>query len=105
MGGTFEFEFKRVYKSKVAIHQTTLGILRIQLLHYQVGMAQCTCLRENPQFGKLSMEDKGKTINLEIDDEEEDLQAFIQEMKVDEEMEEEIQLVRTSAKLPNYVPP
>lgn len=51
------------------------------------------------------MEDKGKTINLEIDDEEEDLQAFIQEMKVDEEMEEEIQLVRTSAKLPNYVPP
>lgn len=28
---------------------------------------------QNPQFGKLSMEDKGKMINLETDDDEEDL--------------------------------
>lgn len=39
---------------------------------------------QNLQFGKLSMEDKGKTINLETDDEEEDLQDFIEEIEVDE---------------------
>lgn len=31
----------------------------------------------NPRFGKLSMEEKGKTINIETDDEDEDLQAFV----------------------------
>ena len=59
----------------------------------------------NPWFVKLSMEDKGKTVNLETDDEEEDLQAFVEEIKVDEEMEEDIQLVRNAAKLPKYVRP
>lgn len=60
---------------------------------------------QNPRFGKLSMEDKGKTVNLEIDDEEEDLQTFVEEIEVDEEMEDDIQPVRTKAKLPKYVPP
>ena len=43
----------------------------------------------NLRFGKPSMKDKGKTINLETDDEEEDLQAFVEEIEADEEMEEE----------------
>jgi len=51
------------------------------------------------------MEDKGKTLNLETDDEEEDLQAFVEEIEADEEMEEDIQPVRIVAKLPMYVPP
>jgi len=41
-------------------------------------------------FGKLSMEGKGKAIKLKTSDEEEDLQAFIEEIKGDEEMEEDI---------------
>ena len=44
----------------------------------------------NPQFDKLSMEEKGKDITIEIDDEEEDIQAFIEEIELDEEMEEDI---------------
>jgi len=36
------------------------------------------------------MEDKGKTVNLEMDDEDEDLQAFVEEIEADEEMEEDI---------------
>ena len=59
----------------------------------------------NPRFGELFMEDKGKTVNLETDDEEEDLQAFIEEIELDEEMEEDIQPVRAAVKLPKYVPP
>lgn len=58
----------------------------------------------NLRFGKLSIEDKGKTINLEIDDEEEDLQEFVEEIEADEEMEEDIQPMRAKAKLPKYVP-
>ena len=58
----------------------------------------------NSRFDKLSMEDKGKTINLETDDEEEDLQAFVEEIEADEEMEEDIQPVLAKAKLPKYVP-
>lgn len=59
---------------------------------------------QNPQFGKLSMEDKGKAINLEIDEEEEDIQAFVEEIEAYEEMEEDIQPVLAIAKLPEYVP-
>jgi len=58
----------------------------------------------NLQFGKLSTEDKGEAVNLEMDEEEEDLQAFVEEIKVDEEMEEDIQLMRIATKLPKYVP-
>jgi len=50
------------------------------------------------------MEEKGKAVNLETDDEEEDLQVLVNEIEVDEEMAEDIQLVRTVAKLPEYVP-
>lgn len=46
------------------------------------------------------MEDKGKAINLETDAEEEDLQAFVEEIEVDEEMEEDIQPVCDVAKMP-----
>lgn len=45
---------------------------------------------QNPWFGKLSMEEKGKNVNMETDDEEEDLQAFVKEIEVDEKMEEDI---------------
>lgn len=45
---------------------------------------------QSPWFGKLSMEDKGKIVNLEADDEEEELQAFVEEIESDEEMEEDI---------------
>ena len=58
----------------------------------------------NPKFGKLSMEEKGKVVNIEINDEEDDLQAFIAEVKEAEDMEENIQPVRSVAKLPEYVP-
>ena len=49
----------------------------------------------NTQFSKLSMEEKGKAVTIETDDEEEDLQALIDEIEIDEEMEEDIQLMRT----------
>jgi len=50
------------------------------------------------------MEDKGKTVNLETDDEEDDLQAFVEKIEVDKEMEEDIQPVCIAAKLFKYVP-
>ena len=50
------------------------------------------------------MEEKGKAVNLETDDEEEDLQALVDEIKADEEMEKDIQPVRTVAQFPEYVP-
>ena len=39
----------------------------------------------NPRFGKLSMEEKGKTANIESDDEEEDPQTFEEEIELEEE--------------------
>lgn len=47
----------------------------------------------NPQFGKSSIEEKGKAVNIEIDDEEEDLQVLVDEIEADEEMKEYIQLL------------
>lgn len=44
----------------------------------------------NPQFGKLSMEEKGKAVTIETDDEKEDLQALVDEIDAAEDMEEEI---------------
>jgi len=52
---------------------------------------------QNPWFGKLSMEEKGKAVTIETDDEEEDLQTLVDEIEVDEEMEEYIQPVCTVA--------
>ena len=59
----------------------------------------------NPRFVKISMEEKGKAITIETDDEEEDLQALIDEIEEVEDMEEDIQSARFAAKLPKYVPP
>lgn len=38
----------------------------------------------NSRFGKLSMEEKGKAVNIETDEEEEDLQALIDEIEANE---------------------
>ena len=59
----------------------------------------------NPRFGKLSMEEKGKVVTIETDDEEEDLQALIDEIEVVEDMEEDIQLVCSTAKFLEHIPP
>ena len=45
---------------------------------------------QNPWFNKLSMEEKGKIVNIESDDEEEDPPTFVEEMELEEEMEEDI---------------
>jgi len=44
------------------------------------------------------MEDKGKRVNIETDDEEEDLQAFVEEIEPNDEVGEDIHLVHTAAK-------
>lgn len=41
----------------------------------------------NLYLGKISMEGKGKVVTIEIDDEDEDLEAVIDEIEADEEME------------------
>ncbi len=58
MGGMVEFEFKKAYKSQVAIQRTTLSVLRIQLLHYQVGMdlTNLEALRASSMFETLPKE-------------------------------------------------
>ena len=61
--------------------------------------------QRNLQFGKISMEEKGKVVTIETDDEEEDLLAFIDEIEAAKDMEEDIQPVRTAVKLLEYVPP
>lgn len=45
---------------------------------------------QNPQFGKLLMEEKGKAVTIETFDEEEDLQALVDEIEEVEDMEEDI---------------
>ena len=44
----------------------------------------------NPYFGKLSMEEKGKAVTIETNDEEEDLQTVVNEIDVAEDMEDDI---------------
>lgn len=56
----------------------------------QVAGPVCMSLR-NPWFDKFSMEEKGKTVNIESNDEEEDPPIFIEDMEPEEEMEEYIQ--------------
>ena len=58
----------------------------------------------NPRFGKISMEEKGKVVTIETDGEEEDLQALVDEIEAAEDMEEDIQPVRTATKFLVYVP-
>ena len=50
------------------------------------------------------MEEKGKVVTIEINDEEEDLQALVDEIEADEEMEEDIQPVHAVAKFLEYIP-
>ena len=54
---------------------------------------------------KLSMEEKGKVVTIETDEEEEDLQALIATVEEEEYVEEDIQPLRSAAKFPAYVPP
>ena len=58
MGGTVIFKFKRPYKLQMAIQQKTLGILRTELLCYQVCMdlSNFEALREISVFETLSKE-------------------------------------------------
>ena len=58
----------------------------------------------NPRHRKLSMEEKGKAVTIETDEEEKDLQALITAMKEEEEVEEDIQPLHSTTKLPAYVP-
>ena len=60
---------------------------------------------QNPLRTKLSMEEKGKVVTIETDDEEEDLKDLLIAEDEDEGMEEETQPVHASTKLPAYVPP
>lgn len=59
----------------------------------------------NPRYNKLSMEEKGKEISIETDEEEEDLQALITAVEEEEEVEEDIQPSPSLTKLLVYVPP
>ena len=53
---------------------------------------------------RLTMEEKGKAVNQETDEEEEDLEDFIIEEDEDEGMEEETEAAYPPTKLPAYVP-
>jgi len=59
----------------------------------------------NLLHSKLSMEEKGKAITIEMDEEEEDLEDLIIMEDDDECMEEKTQLVHHMKKFPTYVPP
>ena len=60
---------------------------------------------QNPPCTKLSMEENGKSVTIETNEEEEDLEDLIIEEDEDEGMEEETQPVHPPTKLPAYVPP
>ena len=184
-GGMVEFEFKRHYKLQRAAQQTTLGHLRIELLHAQTSMnpdpfdllkskvlfehipellrdlwssnmatpeeavninemtteevtqaiivgnaperteivaeiPKSLCMPRpkkdkkpmipvcmsprNPLRTKLTMEEKGKVVNVETNEEEEDLEVILVEEEEDEEMKEETKGVDPPTRLPMYVP-
>lgn len=58
VGGTVGFEFKKPYKSQMVVQRKTLGILKIQLLRYQLYMdlANFEALRSSSVFQGLSKE-------------------------------------------------
>ena len=58
----------------------------------------------NLWHSKLSMEEKGKVITIESDEEEEYLQALIAIAKEEEDIEDDIQPLRSTVILPAYVP-
>ena len=53
---------------------------------------------------KLSVEEKGNKVTIETDEFEEDLQAMTVIIEEEEDMEEDIQLLRSATKLLKYVP-
>lgn len=55
----------------------------------------------NPWHSKLSMEEKGKAVTIEIDEEEEDFQTLIADVEEEEDVEEDIQPLRSAVKLPS----
>lgn len=59
----------------------------------------------NPLRTRLTMEEKGKAVKLEINEEEEDLEDLIIEVDKDEGMEEETESAHPPTKLPAYIPP
>lgn len=59
----------------------------------------------NPLHKSLTMEEKGKAVNLEIDEEEEDLEDLIIEEDEDEGMEEQDEAMHPRTKFPTYIPP
>ena len=63
----------------------------------------CVSLRKS-LCTRLTMEEKGKAANLEIDEEEEDLEDLIIEEDEDEGMEEEPEPAHPPTKLPTYIP-
>lgn len=59
----------------------------------------------NLWHSKLSMAEKGKAVTIEMNEEEEYLQALIVVVQEEEDMEEDIQSLHSVKKLPTYVPP
>ena len=60
---------------------------------------------QNPLHTRLTMEEKGKVINIETYEEEEDLEDLIIEEDEDEGMEEETEPAHPPTKFPTYIPP
>ena len=58
----------------------------------------------NPLRTKLTMEEKGKVVNLESNEEEEDFEDILVEEDEDEDMEEETEAAHPPIRLPTYVP-
>ena len=54
---------------------------------------------------KLTMEEKGKVVNLETDEEEKDLEEILIAEEEDEDMEVETEGANPLTRLPAYVPP
>jgi len=52
----------------------------------------------------LLMEEKGKEVTIETNEEEEDLQTLIAAIEEEEDVEEDIQPLCSAEKLPKYVP-
>ena len=68
-------------------------------------MAHVHLSQRNPLCSKLSMEEKGKAVMLEKDEEKEYLEALIIAVKEDEGMEADTQPRHSMTKLPGNVPP
>ena len=59
---------------------------------------------QNPLRNRMTIEKKGKAVNIETDEEEEDLEDLIIEEDEDESMEEETEPTHPPTKLPSYIP-